>query len=115
MFWLSMPWARLVEGITYKSELSFALLSPIVLGLPEAVIAIGVGGLTAYLVESTHPRRWVLVPAVLYAVLAFTSVYWAEPPGFFERLEQLVGAAFTSGSCLAGSLLVGSSREERAA
>ena len=102
---MEIAFGKLTKGITYSGDFAGGVVMPIVSGLPVALIAVVVGAIVVWVVESEKPFRWAIVPASLYAIFAYIGYHWARPPMFIDRVEQIVTAAFLALACLGGATL----------
>ncbi len=91
---------KLTNGITYSGDFEGGILLPLVIHLPEALIAFVVGVSVVRLVESDRPLLWAIVPTFLYALAARHFVHWAHPPTLIERVGAIIGALFPAIACM---------------
>ena len=107
--WLTMPLAfgfgKLTEGLTYAGDFTGAVVMPIVIHLPKAIVAAAAGAAVVWLVESDRPLGWALFPALLYGFLGFLGYHWSRPPLILGRVAQTVGALFPALACIIGALV----------
>ena len=96
---LAIGIGKLTNGVTYSGDFEGAVLLPLVVHLPEAIIATVVGASVVWLVESNRPIRWGVVPTFLYALAARHFVHWAHPPTLIERVGAIIGALFPAIAC----------------
>lgn len=108
-WWVAYPLefavGKLTQGIIYPGNFAGAVLLPIVMSLPVALIAAFVGASVVWLVDSETPLRWAAFPAVLYVFYAFRGHHWARPPMLIDRIEQAVTTFFLALSCLCGAIV----------
>jgi hypothetical protein len=97
---LAIGIGKLTNGITYSGDFEGAVLLPLVIHLPEALIASVVGASVVWLVESNRPIRWAIVPTFLYALAVRHFVHWAHPPTLIERVGAIIGALFPAIACM---------------
>ena len=105
-FLLQLPYGKMTSGIIYFGDFGGAVLLPLVLNLPKALCAFGVGAIVFWLVESEHPICWALFPAILYFVFGLQSHHWARPLNIVDREAQVIGALFPAISCVVGAITV---------
>jgi MFS superfamily sulfate permease-like transporter len=107
--WLSLPlslaFAKLTQGLIYHGDFGIAVLQPMVLHLPSAVVAVIAGAAIVWLVESKRPTGWAIITAFLYLVLGFLGYHWGRAPVFLDRAAQTVGAAFPALACVVGAVM----------
>ena len=107
--WMTLPLAfgfgKLTQGITYSGDFEGAVVMPLVLKVPAALVAAAVGASVIWLVDSGRPLRWVIFPALLYAILGFLGYRWAHPPLPRDRVFQTVGALFPAVACILGGIV----------
>jgi hypothetical protein len=107
--WLGLPLAfafgRLTQGFIYRGDFNTAVVGPLVMHLPWALVAPAAGATVVLLVESERPVRWAILPALLYALLSFLGYHWARPPVTLDRVAQTVGALFPALACLVGAMV----------
>jgi len=113
-WWFAYPlafgYSKLTGWIIYRGNFAAAVAMPIVTGLPYALVAVGVGASVAKLVESKRPFYWAIFPAALYAYFAFVGHDWVRPPTSYDRLGQIIGAAFLVVACLVGAMITSQRR-----
>jgi hypothetical protein len=102
---LSLAFGKLTQGLIYTGDFNGYVVSPIVVHMPRAIIAAGVGATVVWLVESPRPVSWALPPAILYALFGFLGYHWARPPVFLDRVSQTIGALFPAFACIVGALI----------
>jgi hypothetical protein len=109
-WWLAYPLAfaygKLTEGIIYPGNFAGAILMPLVLTVPYALVAVGVGACVVWLVDSERPFRWALFPAALYVYFGIIGYHWAHQPLLLDRVTQIVDASFLGIACLGGAILL---------
>jgi len=107
--WVTLPlvfgFGKLTQGITYSGDFEGAVVMPLVLKVPVALVAAAVGASIIWLVDSDRPLRWVIFPALLYAILGFLGYHWAHPPLLRDRVFQAVGALFPAVACVLGGIV----------
>jgi len=107
-WFLSNPLAigigRLTNGIRYSGDFEGAVLLPLVVHLPEAIIATVVGASVVWMVESNRPICWAIVPTFLYALAARHFVHWAHPPTLIERMGAIIGALLPAIACVVAAV-----------
>lgn len=103
---LAFAYGKLTERIIYHGEVASKLILPLVLTVPYAVVAAGVGACVAWLVDSERPIRWAMVPAALYIFFGIMDYHWTRPPELLDRVAQIIDAAFMAIACLGGSMIV---------
>ena len=104
-FFLWFGWHRLTDHVIYSGSFESAVVMPVVLELPKAVVAFGAGAAVVWLCESARPLGWVIFPVLLYAVFGFFGYHWAHPPVFADRVEQTVAALFPAAACAFGGMM----------
>src|SRR5207248_3046417 len=72
-----MAFAPITNGLTFLDCSETAVIMPLVLGIPLALVAGGAGALTAWLVESDHAWGW----AVPGGALCSFQFYWESLGG----------------------------------
>ena len=107
--WLTMPLAfgfgKLTEGLTYAGDFNGAVVMPLVIHLPKAIVAAAAGATVVWLVESDRPLGWALFPTLLYGLLGFLGYHWSRPSLILNRVAQTVGALFPALACIIGALV----------
>lgn len=109
-FALALGFDKLIQGIIYSGNFEGAVVMPLVLNLPKALMAVAAGAAVVRLVESDRPVVWVIFPVLLYAVLGFLGYHWARPPLLLDRVEQTVGALFPAVACVFGGIMAARQR-----
>jgi hypothetical protein len=108
-WWLAYPLAfgygKLTGWINYRDNFGVAVAMPVVVGLPYALVAAGVGAAVVWLVESQRPFYWAIFPAALYGYFAFVGHHWLRRPTSYDRLGQIIGAVFLASACLVGAMI----------
>lgn len=108
-FWLSTPLAfafgKITEGLIYRGDFNSAVVGPLVMHLPRALVAAAAGATVVSLVESDRPIAWAVFPALLYAVFGFLGYHWARPPLMRDRVAQTVGVLFPALACVVGAMV----------
>ncbi|MGA8222130.1 MAG: hypothetical protein WB780_10800 [Candidatus Acidiferrales bacterium] len=102
---LAIGYDKLTHGIIYSDDFEGAVVMPLVLHLPKAIVAAATGAVVVWLVESERPLGWTIFPVLLYAVLGFFGYHWARPPVLLDRVEQTVAALFPAVTCAFGGML----------
>jgi hypothetical protein len=109
--WLSLPlalgfgkltWGR---GLTYSGDFNTAVVAPLVIHVPKAIVAAAAGATVVWLVESDRPVSWAIFPTLLYGIFGFLGYHWARPPLFLDRVGQTVGAVFPALACIVSALV----------
>jgi hypothetical protein len=103
---VTMAFAPITSRLTFLEGFETALIMPLVLGIPLALVAAGAGALTTWLAESDHAWRWAVFPAVLYAVFSFIGHHWFVPPKIDQRVGQTVQALLPAVACVLGAIFV---------
>ena len=107
--WVALPLAigfgKVTKGIIYSGEVEGAVVEPLVLHMPIALVAYGVGAAVIWFVDSPRPIRWALFVALLYSFFGFFGYHWAHPPTFDDRVFQTAGAFFPGITCFLGGLI----------
>src|SRR4030081_2491983 len=74
-WWVAMPlgigYGKLTQRIVYSGDFAGYVVMPLVIRMPEALVAAVVGASVIWLIESDRPMRWVIFPALLYALFGF--------------------------------------------
>ena len=108
-FWiaplLAWPYGKLTHRIIYSGAFETGIAMPLVLGLPYAVVSLGVGAIVVWLVESEHPLAWAALPAALYGFFGYFGEHWNQPPSLIDRISQVTGALLQAAACLGGAVL----------
>lgn len=107
---MALGFDKLIQGIIYSGNFEGAVVMPLVLNLPKALMAVAAGAAVVRLVESDRPVVWVIFPVLLYAVLGFLGYHWARPPLLLDRVEQTVGALFPAVACVFGGIMAARQR-----
>ena len=105
--WLAGPltigFAKFTEHIVYTGDFNGYVVMPLVVHLPQALVAVVAGVMVVWLVESKRPMAWVSLPTALYVLLGFYAHHWSlrnlsTVSVKRERVsEQLSGAVLPSG------------------
>jgi hypothetical protein len=107
--WVTLPLAfgfgKLTGGITYSGDFKGAVVAPLVLKVPVALVAAAVGASVVWLVDSSRPQSWVLFPAALYGFFGFLGYHGAHTPLPHDRVFQTVGALFPAVACILGGIV----------
>lgn len=108
-WWVAYPLAfaygKLTKRIIYRGEFAGVVLMPLVMTVPYALVAVGVGASVAWLVDSERPLRWAIFPAALYIFFGTIGYHWERPPMFFDRVAQVIDATFLGIACLGGAMI----------
>jgi hypothetical protein len=102
---LTNGFLRLVCEHIYVGYFSGYVVMPMVDHLPQALVAVVVGAIVIWLVESDEPVIWIIVPAFFYVLVGFVNHHWSRPPGFFDRLSEVIGALFPALACVLGGII----------
>jgi len=89
----------------YRGDFAEKIVMPLVIHLPAALVAVGVGALVVWLVESQTPVRWAVLPAALFALFSYTGHHWAIQPSPMDRIGQVIGALFPALTCIGGAIV----------
>jgi len=112
--WLALPleigFGKLTQGAIYRGDFAGAVVMPLVVHLPEALVATAVGATVVWLVEADRPVVWAIFPALLYALSGFLGYHWARPPMLLDRVQQTVGSVFPALTCVVGGMVAGRRR-----
>ena len=100
-----MAFAPITNRLTFTGEFEAAVVMPLVMGFPMALVAGAAGAVTEWLVESRHPLRWAFLPATLYAVVGLVGHHWVRPPQAADRVAEVLEAALPALTCLVGAML----------
>jgi hypothetical protein len=103
---VAMGIGKLTNRITYTGDFQGGVLLPLVIQLPQAVIAAVVGASVVWLVESNRPMRWAVVPTFLYALAVRHFAHWAHPPTLIERAGAMIGGLFPAIACMSAAVFV---------
>ena len=117
-YWVAPPlewgYSKLVH-LRFVGYFETAVLMPLLMNLPDALVAVGVGASVAWLVDSKRPAAWVAIPAALYVYFDYVGYSWVQPPTISQRLGQVVGALFLAFACFVGAMtVIGHRRAESA-
>lgn len=110
---VTMAFAPITNGLTFLDGVETALIMPLVLGIPLALVAAAAGASTTWLVESNQALRWAVLTAVPYAVFSFLGHHWLVPPRLDQRIGQVVQALLPAVACVLGAIFV--ERRQRSA
>lgn len=102
---LAIGFGKLTQGIIYRGDFAGAVVLPLVVHLPKALVAAAAGATVVWLVESDRPIGWAIFPVLLYAVLGFLGYHWARPPMLLDRVGQMIGALFPAVTCAFGGMV----------
>jgi len=108
--WIAPPFSFLfgklmTERIHFEGDFAAAVLLPLVVNLPIALVAAWAGATIAFLVESKRPILWALLPAALHAGFSYFGHEWMRPPTLSDRGAQIIGALFPAASCIVGAIV----------
>lgn len=107
--WLGVPlgfgFGKLTQGLIYRGDFNGAVVAPLVIYLPWAIVATAAGATVVWLAESDHPFRWALFPALLFGLFGFLGHHWERPPMVVDRVAQTIGALFPAVACVVGALV----------
>jgi hypothetical protein len=114
-WWVSGPLAigfgKITRGIHYYGDFEGGIMINIVLALPYALVAVFVGALVVWIVESERPLGWVLVPTFLYALSGvFHLARWARPPTPYERVGDMIRVLLPAVACVLGGIVAAKRR-----
>lgn len=103
--WLLVPlvllWNFVSSRLSFTEGIESMVLMPIVMGVPEIVVASGVGAAVAATVQATRPSRWALIPAALFVMQhVLTPRWWAQPPTTTDRITLAIEAALPAVACV---------------
>jgi hypothetical protein len=108
-WWVASPiafvYGKLTQGIIYRGDFAGAVILPLVLRVPLALVAAGAGACVVWLVESDRPVSWAIFPALLYAVYSFLGHHWARAPVLLDQVGQAIGALFPAVTCVVGAMV----------
>ncbi len=94
-------WSFVSNRLSFTVGIETMLLMPLVMGVPEIVLACGAGAAVAATAESPHPSRWALLPAGLFAMQRVFAQRWsAQPPTFEDHVSIAVGAILPAVACI---------------
>jgi hypothetical protein len=103
---LALAYGKLTHGIIYAGQFAGSVLMPLVMTVPYALVAFGVGACVAFLADSERPFRWAILPAALYVYFGIFGYEWARQPMLLDRVAQVIGATFMGIACLGGAMIV---------
>ena len=114
LVWL---WSFVSNNVSFTVGIETILLMPIVMGVPEIVLACGAGAAIAATADSRHPSRWALLPAGLFLMQRLFARRWsAQPPTFEDQAAIAVEALLPAVACILAATFVESwSRRTEAA
>ena len=103
---LALAYGKLTHaiGIHYYGEIGGKVLLPLSSSIPYALVAFGVGASVVWLVDSTHPFRWVIFLALFY--LYFGIIGWEKQPLALDRLAQILDASLMVIGCVGGGMVL---------
>ena len=93
-------------GIHYFGEVGGKVLLPLSLTIPYALVAFGVGASVVWLVDSTHPFRWVIFPALFYLYFGTIGYHWEKQPLALDRLAQILDTSLMVIGCVGGGMIL---------
>jgi hypothetical protein len=102
---LAFAYGKLTERIIYTGEFAGAVVMPLVMTVPYALVAFGVGASVAWLVDSERPHRWAIFPASLYIFFGTIGYHWTRQPLLLDRVAQVIDAMFMGIACLGGAMI----------
>ena len=109
--WVTSPlawgfWTLLSQPAhPYRGDFAEKVVMPLVVHLPAALVAVGVGALVVWLVESQTPVRWAALPAALFAYFGYTGHHWVIQPSPMDRIGQVLGALLPALTCIGGAIV----------
>lgn len=101
---LTMGFATFTDHFVYRGDFNGHVVMPLVVQLPQALVAVVAAVVVVWLVESKRPMAWVLLPAALYAFLGFYGYHWGRPPLPLDRLTETISALFPALACVCGGI-----------
>src|SRR2546428_8841407 len=108
-WWVAYPLAfaygKLTERIIYTGKFAGTVLMPLVMTVPYALVAFGVGASVVWLVDSERRFRWAIFPAALYIFFGTIGYHWTRQPLLLDRVAQVIDATFMGIACIGGALL----------
>jgi hypothetical protein len=90
----------------YRGDFVEKMLMPLAVHLPAALVAVAIGALVVWLVESQTPVSWAALPAALFAYFGYTGHHWSIQPSLMDRIGQVIGALFPALACIGGAIVV---------
>lgn len=104
LVWL---WSAVSNRASFTVGIETMLLMPLVMGLPEILVACGAGAAVAATAESRYPSRWSLIPAGLSVLQrVFARRWWAQPPGLEDQVAVVIEAAVPAVACVLTATLL---------
>jgi len=105
---LALAYGKLTHaiGIHYYGEVGDKVLLPLSLTIPYALVAFGVGASVVWLVDSTHPFRWVIFPALFYLYFGTIGYHWEKQPLTLDRLAQILDTSLMVIGCVGGGMIL---------
>ena len=109
IYWFSM-WAllpiaaiygKITDDIIYGGTFG-AFVMHVVSAIPIALISFGGGILCVYIFEERSCKYWILLLAVLYAVMKFIGFHYARTPEPMDLFFQLVQSIIPAITCYLG-------------
>lgn len=100
---LVLAYGKLTQRIIYRGEFAGAVVMPLVMTFPYALVAFGVGASVAWLVDSERPLLWAIFPTAFYIFFGTLGYHWARQPLPLDRVAQVIDAAFMGIACLCGA------------
>jgi hypothetical protein len=107
--WAEAPaviaFAAITNRLTYTGDFEAAVLMPIVMGIPSAVVMALTGAGTTWAVSSRRPVLWSLLPALAYATSSAFAPHWSRSPETTaDHVRLAVRALFPAVACVAGAV-----------
>jgi hypothetical protein len=107
--WVAVPvqlmFAQVTNHLIFSGDFEGAVVMPLVLGVPLALVAGLTGAVIAWLIPS-HRLLWVLLPAALYFTFGLLGHHWLSPPSIADRVSEFIGALVPAVACVVGAMLV---------
>jgi hypothetical protein len=98
---LVWAWSFVSNRLSFTVGIETIVLMPLVMGVPEILVAIIVGAAIAATVDARHASRWALIPAALFVLQrVFARRWWAQPPTFEDQAAMVVEAALPVVTCI---------------
>jgi len=107
-FPLALAYGKLTHAIRihYYGEVGGKVLLPLLLTIPYALVAFGVGASVVWLVDSTRPFRWVIFPALFYLYFGTIGYHWEKQPLALDRLAQILDTSLMVIGCVGGGMIL---------
>lgn len=94
-------WSFVSNRLSFTVGIETIVLMPLVMGVPEIVVAMVVGAAIAATVDARHASRWALVPAALFVLQhVFARRWWGRSPTFEDQAARVVEAALPVVACI---------------